>query len=65
MRSQIELGVEVNQDDIDTYAEQLVSQNGYESVEAMYNIYGFGDTDYGKRYFAGSLPLRPGAGSAA
>ena len=47
-----ELGVEVNQDDIDTYAEQLVSQNGYESVEAMYNIYGFGDTDYGKRYFA-------------
>ena len=30
----------------------LVSQNGYESVEAMYNIYGFGDTDYGKRYFA-------------
>ena len=47
-----ELGVEVNQDDIDAYAEQLVSQNGYESVEAMYNIYGFGDTDYGKRYFA-------------
>ena len=42
----------MNQDDIDTYAEQLVSQNGYESVEAMYNIYGFGDTDYGKRYFA-------------
>ena len=36
---------------------KVVSQNGYESVEAMYNIYGFGDTDYGKRYFADSLPL--------
>lgn len=46
-----ELGIEVDEEELLAYAQQLVTQNGYESVEAMYNIYGYGDTAYGERYF--------------
>lgn len=46
-----ELGIEIDEDELSAYAGQLVTQNGYESVEAMYNIYGYGDTAYGERYF--------------
>lgn len=46
-----ELGIEADEEELSAYAQQLVTQNGYESVEAMYNIYGYGDTAYGERYF--------------
>ena len=46
-----EMGVELDQDDYDTYVSQLVSNNGYASAEAMYNYYGYGDTAYGETYF--------------
>lgn len=46
-----EMGVELDQEDYDTYVSQLVSSNGYESAEAMYNFYGYGDTVYGETYF--------------
>lgn len=46
-----EMGVTLDQEDYDEYVTQLVSSNGYESAEAMYNIYGYGDTVYGERYF--------------
>lgn len=46
-----ELGIEADEDELLAYAEQLVTQNGYESVEAMYYDYGYGDTAYGESYF--------------
>lgn len=46
-----ELGIEADEEELSAYAQQLVMQNGYESVEAMYDIYGYGDTEYGERYF--------------
>lgn len=46
-----ELGIEVDEEELSAYTQQLVTQNGYESAEAMYNIYGYGDTAYGERYF--------------
>ena len=53
MRSRMNSALRVNQDDIDAYAEQLVSQNGYESVEAMCIISTvLGIPIMAKRYFA-------------
>lgn len=46
-----ELGIEVDEEELTSYVDQTVTQNGYESAEAMYNLYGYGDTEYGERYF--------------
>lgn len=46
-----ELGIEADEEELADYVQKMVTQNGYESAEAMYNLYGYGDTEYGERYF--------------
>ena len=46
-----EMGLEVDEEEYETYAQSVATSNGYESVEAMYGIYGYGDAEYGARYF--------------
>lgn len=46
-----ELGIEADEEELEAYVRQMVTQSGYESPEAMYNLYGYGDTEYGERYF--------------
>lgn len=46
-----ELGVTLDEEEFTAYVEQMVTNNGYESADAMYNIYGYGDSAYGERYF--------------
>ena len=45
------MGLEVNDEEYETYAQSVATSNGYESVEAMYGLYGYGDAEYGARYF--------------
>lgn len=46
-----EMGLEVDEEEYETYAQSVATSNGYESVEAMYELYGYGDAEYGARYF--------------
>lgn len=46
-----EMGIALDEDEFETYVAKMVSNNGYESAEAMYKLYGYGDTAYGERYF--------------
>ena len=46
-----ELAITVDEEEFDAYVQQIVSNNGYESEDAMYEMYGYGDTAYGARYF--------------
>lgn len=46
-----EMGLEVDEEEYETYANSVATGNGYESVEAMYELYGYGDAEYGARYF--------------
>lgn len=46
-----EMGLKVDEEEYETYAQSVVTSNGYESVEAMYELYGYGDAEYGARYF--------------
>lgn len=46
-----ELGTEIDETELQTYVDSVVTSNGYESAEAMYTIYGYGDAAYGERYF--------------
>lgn len=46
-----ELEIKVDDDELESYTQQMVTNNGYESAEAMYELYGYGDAAYGERYF--------------
>lgn len=46
-----ELGVTLDEAEYTTYVQQMATSNGYESPEAMYGLYGYGDAVYGERYF--------------
>lgn len=46
-----EMGLELDEEDYASYAESMTSSGGYESEEAMYAFYGYGDAAYGERYF--------------
>lgn len=46
-----ELGLEFDEEEYDSYVESMVSGSGYESAEAMYELYGYGDAAYGEKYF--------------
>lgn len=46
-----ELGITLDEDAFTSYVQQMVTNNGYESADAMYNMYGYGDTAYGEKYF--------------
>ena len=46
-----ELGIKVDEDELETYVQQMVTNNGYESAAAMYELYGYGDAAYGQTYF--------------
>ena len=39
------------EEEFDAYVQQMVSSSGYESAEAMYSMYGYGDTAYGEAIF--------------
>lgn len=46
-----ELEIKVDDEELESYTQQMVTNNGYESAEAMYELYGYGDAAYGERYF--------------
>lgn len=46
-----EMGLEFDEEEYDSYVESMVSGSGYESAEAMYELYGYGDAAYGEKYF--------------
>lgn len=46
-----ELGIKVDDEEFETYVQQMVTNNGYESAQAMYELYGYGDAAYGQTYF--------------
>lgn len=46
-----EQGITVDEEEFDTYAQQMVSSSGYESAEAMYEMYGYTDAVYGETLF--------------
>lgn len=45
------MGLEVDEEEFRNYAENMATGNGYESADAMYELYGYGDVEYGARYF--------------
>lgn len=46
-----ELELTVKDAEYEDYVELVVKNSGYESADAMYALYGYGDTAYGARYF--------------
>lgn len=44
-----EMGIMGDDDEFDTYAAQMVTRGGYESVEKLYYMYGYGDEEYGEK----------------
>ena len=46
-----ELGIKVDEEEFEAYVQQMVTNNGYESAQAMYELYGYGDASYGAIYF--------------
>lgn len=46
-----EMGLTVDEEEYESYAQSMATGNGYESVDAMYELYGYGDAEYGARYF--------------
>lgn len=46
-----EMGLSVDEEEYTTYVETIVSASGYGSADAMYEIYGYGDAEFGARYF--------------
>ena len=46
-----EMDLTVSDEDFDAYAQMMAASGGYESPEAMYGLYGYGDAEYGSRYF--------------
>lgn len=46
-----EMGLKLDEEEYASYVDSMVSGSGYESAEAMYALYGYGDAAYGERYF--------------
>ena len=46
-----EMGLTIDEEECASYVASSVSNGGYESEEAMYALYGYGDAAYGERYF--------------
>lgn len=46
-----EMGLEIDEEEYESYAQKVATSSGYESVEAMYGLYGYGDSEYGAKYF--------------
>ena len=46
-----EMDLTVSDEDFEAYAQMMAASGGYESPEAMYGLYGYGDAEYGSRYF--------------
>lgn len=42
--------IEFNEEDYNEYLESMVSGGAYESVDKLYETYGYGDVEYGKAY---------------
>lgn len=45
-----EMGLTLNEEEFDSYMSSMASGSGYDSVEAMCETYGFGDSAYGEVY---------------
>lgn len=45
-----EMDLTVSDEDFEAYAQMMAASSGYESPEAMYGLYGYGDAEYGSRY---------------
>lgn len=45
-----ELGLQMDEEEYESYVEDMVSSGGYESKDALYELYGYGDIVYGERY---------------
>lgn len=45
-----ELEISVDEEEYGDYVEDMVSSGGYESAAALYELYGYGDAEYGERY---------------
>ena len=43
-------GIELDEEGYEAYIQNLVSNNGYESEEALYQAYGYDDAAYGEKY---------------
>ena len=41
----------VDDAEFETYAKDMAASGGYQSPEAMYGLYGYGDVKYGAKYF--------------
>ena len=46
-----ELGITIDEDEYADYVQQALSNNGYASEEAMYQVYGYGDATYGEKIY--------------
>ena len=46
-------GIEFNEEEYNTYMDNIVSYNGVDSVETVYENYGYGDVAYGEKYMKG------------
>lgn len=45
-----ELDITVDEAEYEEYIQNVATNSGYESVEAMYELYGYGDAVYGEKY---------------
>lgn len=43
-------GITLDEDEYTTYIQNLIANNGYESEEALYEMYGYGDVEFGEKY---------------
>ncbi len=46
-----EMGIEIDEDEYAQYVAQAVQEEGCQSEDELYSLYGAGDTAYGERYF--------------
>lgn len=46
-----EMGLVVDEEEYTTYLNNAVLSSGYGTAETVYEIYGYGDAEYGERYF--------------
>lgn len=46
-----ELGIEVDEEDYAAYIQQVMSEDQFYTEEELYELYGYGDAEYGERYF--------------
>lgn len=46
-----EMGLVVDEEEYATYLDNAVVSSGYGTVETVYEVYGYGDAEFGERYF--------------